>query len=323
MAATTRIATRRVLLSGAAAMGLPRFAAGQGARPIRLVVPFTPGGSSDLVARLLAPRLTERLGQNVVVDNRAGAGATIGGDHVAKAEPDGLTLLVSTAAGQGLAPSVYPRLPYDPIADFTHISFLGALPATLLVRPALGVTTLPAFLERARTRPVNYGTGGHGTLNHITGALIALTTGAKLEHVPYRGSAQAMADLLGGTLEAVIDALTQNIPAVRSGSLVALGVSTRQRAAVAPDIPTFVEQGFPDLVAENWNGISGPRGLAPAMVERLDGAIRATLAEPAMARQLADWGMVPGPATPAGFSAFVAAEVARWRPVVQAAGAVQ
>jgi tripartite-type tricarboxylate transporter receptor subunit TctC len=297
----------------------------QGARPVRLVVPFTPGGSSDLVARLLAPKLSVLLGQNVVVENRAGAGATIGTDLVAKADPDGTTLVVSTAAGHGLAPSVYPRLPYDPVADFTHIAFIGALPATLLVRPALGVRSLEAFVARSRAtpRPLAYGTGGHGTLNHITGVLIAGRTGARLEHVPYRGSAQAMADLLGGTLDAVIDALPQNIPAVRDGSLVALGVTTRQRASVAPEIPTFAEQGFADIVAENWNGISGPRGLPPAVVARLDAALRATLSDPSIAAQLAAWGMVPGPATQAAFAAFVADEVVRWRPVVAEAGAVQ
>ncbi|WP_170984841.1 tripartite tricarboxylate transporter substrate binding protein [Roseomonas sp. AR75] len=319
-----RTITRRAALA-AAALSLARPALAQGGRPIRLIVPFTPGGSSDLVARLLAPRLSEKLGQGVVVENRAGAAATIGTDQVAKAEPDGLTLLISTAAGNGLAPAVYPRLPYDPVADFTHIGFIGALPATLLVKPALGTPDFARFVAHARgvAQPIPYGTGGHGTLNHVTGELIALRTGAKLQHVPYRGSAQAMADLLGGTLQAVVDALPQNLPAIRDGRLVALGVTTRTRAAVAPDIPTFVEQGFPDIVAENWNGLSGPRGLAPATVQRIDAALRAVLAEPAIATQLTAWGMVPGPETPAAFTAFVAAEVARWRPVVQAAGAVQ
>jgi tripartite-type tricarboxylate transporter receptor subunit TctC len=315
--------TRRTALLLGAPLALPALA--QGTRPIRIVVPFTPGGSSDLVARLLAPKLTERLGQTVVVENRGGAAATIGTDLVAKADADGTTLVISTAAGNGLAPAVFPRLPYDPVADFTHIGFIGALPATLLVRPALGTPDFAHFVAMARStpRPVAYGTGGHGTLNHITGELIALRTGAKLEHVPYRGSAQALADLLGGTLQAIVDALPQNIPAIRDGSLVALGVTTRSRAAVAPDIPTFVEQGFPDIVAENWNGLSGPRGLPPATTERLAAALRASLAEPAIAAQMTAWGMVPGPDTPAAFAAFVAAEVARWRPVVQAAGAVQ
>ena len=322
MASVGRHVTRRMALGIAGAIATPALAQG---RPIRLVVPFTPGGSSDLVARLLAPRLTELLGQTIVIENRGGAGATIGTDHVAKAEPDGLTLVISTAAGHGLAPSVYPRLAYDPVADFSHVGFIGALPATLLVRPAFGATALSDFVAKARAaaRPVAYGTGGHGTLNHITGELIRLRTGAKLEHVPYRGSAQALADLLGGTLDAIIDALPQNIPAIRAGSLVALGVSTRSRAAVAPDIPTFVEQGFPDLVAENWNGLSAPKGLPAAMVDRLATALRTALAEPAIAAQLNAWGMVPGAATPAAFTAFVAGEVARWRPVVQAANAVQ
>jgi len=322
MASAGRRVTRRMALGIAAAIAAPALAQG---RPIRLIVPFTPGGSSDLVARLLAPKLTELLGQTIVIENRGGAGATIGTDHVAKAEPDGLTLVISTAAGHGLAPSVYPRLAYHPVADFAHIGFIGALPATLLVRPAFGATTLSEFVAKARAvpRPIAYGTGGHGTLNHITGELMRLRTGAKLEHVPYRGSAQALADLLGGTLDAIIDALPQNIPAIRAGSLVALGVSTRSRAAVAPDIPTFVEQGFPDLVAENWNGLSGPKGLPPAMVDRLATALRAALAEPAIAAQLSAWGMVPGATTPAAFTAFVAEEVARWRPVVQAANAVQ
>lgn len=315
--------TRRAALLLGVPLALPALA--QGTRPIRIVVPFTPGGSSDLVARLLAPKLTERLGQTVVVENRAGAAATIGTDLVAKAAPDGTTLIVSTAAGHGLAPSVFPRLPYDPVADFTHIGFIGALPATLLVRPALGTPDFARFVAMARAapRPIAYGTGGHGTLNHITGELVALRTGAKLEHVPYRGSAQALADLLGGTLQAIVDALPQNIAAIRDGSLVALGVTTRSRAAVAPEIPTFAEQGFPDIVAENWNGLSGPRGLPPAVTERIAAALAASLAEPAIATQMTAWGMVTGPETPAAFSAFVAAEVARWRPVVQAAGAVQ
>ena len=323
MANQSRPIGRRAMVAGMGLMVAPALRA-QG-RPIRLIVPFTPGGSSDLVARLLAPRLTALLGQTVVIENRGGAGATIGTDHVAKSDPDGLTLVISTAAGHGLAPSVYPRLAYDPVADFTHIGFIGALPATLLVRPAFGATTIGAFIAKARAapRPIAYGTGGHGTLNHITGELIRLRTGAKLDHVPYRGSAQALADLLGGTLDAIVDALPQNIPAIRAGSLVALGVSTRGRAAVAPEIPTFAEQGFPDLVAENWNGLSAPKGLPPAMVERLATALRAALAEPAIAAQLSAWGMVPGAATPGAFTAFVAEEVARWRPVVQAANAVQ
>lgn len=315
------------ILGLAVILAMPMAANGQEgvwpSRAIKLVVTFPPGGTSDLVARLIAPRLSVALGQQVVVENRPGAGGIVGADAVAKSAPDGYTLVVSTVGSHGIGPTLNRNIKYDAVADFTHLTLIGAVPHVLLVNPKMPAKNLQELIALARAQPgkINYGSGGSGSINHVTGELFRSRAKVDIVHVPYKGSGAAITDLRGFTIPVAVDALPANLGLIRSGELRALAITSPQRSPLAPDVPTFVEQGFADVVVENWIGISGPARLSEDVSRRLVAETGRILAMPDVLEKLREWGMAMSVRTMADFSAFVRADIAKWRPVIINSGA--
>ena len=314
---------REIMLAAFAATFAAKRAAAQSypTRPLRLVVPFAPGGATDIVARLIGEQLGRQLGQPVVVENRPGAGGITGSDLVAKAAADGYTLVVSNIAAHGAGPAITRNMPYDPDRDFTHIALIGTIANALVVNPNLPVRSLAEFLDHARRNPgLFYGSGGRGTSAHLSGELLKAMTGVEITHVPYRGAAPAMADLIGGQIPAVFDAIGSIAAAVRAGQLRMLAVTSPQRSPAMPDVPTIAEAGVPGYEATSWFGISGPAGLPPAVADRLSSELRVAMQQPDVARRLEDLGFVRRDYAPAEYQAFVRAELTKWADVVGRAG---
>lgn len=289
-------------------------------RPVRLVVPFPPGGATDVVARLVAQRMGSALGQPVVVENRAGAGGTVGSDFVAKSAPDGHTLVVSNIASHGVGPSVYRTLPYDALRDFTHIALLAAIPNVLIVNAARPERTVADFIATARRDPggVRVASPGNGSSSHVTQELFKRLANIELTHVPYRGSGPAFNDIVANQIEGMITTLQE---AGRNERVRILAVMSRERIPGWPDVPTIVEQGFPDLVASTWFGLSGPAGLPAPIADRLNAEALAALAAPDVAQRRAEIGAQSPPLSRADYTAFVSAEITRWAEVVRVSGA--
>ncbi|MDH5287878.1 MAG: tripartite tricarboxylate transporter substrate binding protein [Betaproteobacteria bacterium] len=308
-----------------AAATIAGHAAGQAwpAKPVRVVVTFPPGGSSDVVARQIAPLLAEKLGQSFVVDNKPGAGATIGGAEVARAAPDGYTLMLSNTAPISLSPFMLDPMPYDPVKSFTHVAYIGSVPNVFVVHPSVPAKTLSEFVAWAKQQkgPINYGSGGIGSIGHIVGELFKAQAGIELAHVGYRGSGPMHNDLLGGTILFAIDTLPQNVQYQKSGKLKLLAVTSDKRNAMAPEVPTVGESGYPKLVADNFFGISGPAGMPRPVVDALNKAAQAALADPRLTKSLEDFGIAPGRMSPEEFTAFVQQQVSAWGPAVKASGA--
>ena len=296
-------------------------ASAQGAwpeRPIRLVVPFAPGASTDIVARILASRLSARLSQYVVVDNRGGAGGNIGIDAVVKAAPDGHTLLftsttVITAAAGGKS------LPYDPLRDLTPIGEAGAVPFMIVVNEAIKAATLADFITMARARPkgMSYGTGGVGTITHLATELFAAAAKIELLHVPYKGVGVALPDLLAGRLQVLLPTAAVGLPYVRAGRVRGLAVTSAQRTPLAPDLPTAIEAGLPSVQVEAWWGVLGPARLPLPVVTRINSEINAALGSPEVREILAREGATARTSTPDSFGKFMRAELARWSRLIK------
>ncbi|MDW8313345.1 MAG: tripartite tricarboxylate transporter substrate binding protein [Rhodovarius sp.] len=317
---------RRRLLACALAVPLaaPAVAAAQGAWPtrgsIRLIAQFPPGGLVDTISRLMAPIMSQMLGQTVLVENRAGAGGVIGTDFVAKSPPDGYTLLVSHASVHVFSAATLPSLPFHPIDDFTHMGHLVEAPNVLLVRANSPFQTLEQYLAAARTRPVRFGSSGIGSAPHMLGALLADAARApNLDHVPYRGSAPAMQDLLANQIESMIDPITTNVTMLRDGTLRALAVSSPQRLPAFPQVPTFAELGFPNLTSAQWLGLSGPRNLPAPIVERLTAMIPQILSQPALLARCEELQTLPRaqPALGPDFVQIIREELAHWTSVAR------
>ena len=317
----------RLLLSGvvaAATLAAP-WAGAQTwpTKPVRLVVTFPPGGSSDVVARQLGPLLSERLGQAIVVDNKPGAGATIGAAEVARAAPDGYTLMMANTAPVSLSPFMLDPAPYDPLKSFTYVAYVGSVPNVFVVHPSVPAKTIPEFIAWAKAQkdPIPYGSGGVGSIGHIVGELFAKEAGIRLTHVGYKGSGPMHNDLLGGTILFAIDTLPQNVQYQKSGKLRLLAVTSTKRAAMAPDVPTVGELGYPKLLAENFFGIAGPAGLPKPVVDALNKATLAALDDPKLLRNFDELGIAVRKMTPEEFTAFVQKQVGEWAPAVKASGA--
>lgn len=291
-------------------------------QPIRLVVPFAPGGTTDLVARLIGQGLSERLGQPVVIENRAGAGATVGSQAVAAAAPDGLTLLMSNIAGQAISPTLYRSVRYDPLRDFAHVALLVTAPSVWVANPQLPARSLAEVVARAREDPggLDIASSGSGSSNHLLIVLMAQRTGTRFNHVPYRGAGPAMTDVIAGVVPMMSDSLPSSVAHIRQGSVRAIAVSAEARHPAFPDVPTFREAGF-DLVSTSWFGLSAPAGTAAPVVERLAAEAQTVLDRPATRARLAEIGATPGRMGPAAYAAFIGEELARWAPVVRASGA--
>jgi tripartite-type tricarboxylate transporter receptor subunit TctC len=316
--------SRRALALGAAA--LPLAAQAQPAWPtrsVRTVVAFAAGGPVDLVTRIIGVNFERSFGQPFPVDNRPGAGGQIGTDFVAKAPGDGYTLLVTSSAAHGVAPGLYPNQPYDAVRDFTHIGLIAGGPIAFMVNAQSPYRTLADFIAAAKAKgsPMTFGSGGTGSLGHLTGELIYRRLGIEMTHVPYRGSAPAQADLIARNIEVISDNLAAHAALIRAGTLRLLAVASRTRSPSFPDVPTFAEQGYPDLVASAWFGLCGPPGIPAPIVERLNVALREMTQKPEVQQQIEQLGLrAEGGMSSAEYGAFVASEVARWREVIRIAG---
>lgn len=316
---------RRTLLSAAAlyALAPPQVfaqASGWSNRPVRFVVPFAAGGTTDIVARMISQHLTRILGTQLVVDNRPGANGILGSDIVAKAPGDGHTMLI-VAPGHASNVSLYKKLPYDTLTDFEPVSLLLTQPSLLVVHPSVPVKNLRELLKLAKESPgsVTYGSGGSGSSQHLAMAMLADMAGVELTHVPYRGSAPAEADLLGGQVKMMFASMVSVLPQVRGGRLKALAVSSPQRSAAAPDIPTMAEAGVPGYAAVAWAGLLLPKGTPASMVITLNAAVSRIMNEPDVKSRLGDLGAEFAPNSPADFNQFIRAEIDRWSQVIQRA----
>jgi tripartite-type tricarboxylate transporter receptor subunit TctC len=286
--------------------------------PVRIVVTFPPGGTSDLIARVLAQYLESEFGQHAVVDNRPGAGGTVAADYVAQQAPDGTTLILANNAPFTIAPTQFETLPYDPMEGFTHIANLGASTPALFVQPSLDIHDLDAFIAGADENGITYGSSGVGSITHILGSAVDGALGIETIHVPYQGSAPAIQDFRAGVLEAFYDSLAQNSAMVEDGEVVALAIASPERTPRFPEIPTFREQGY-DVVIENWTGLSGPAGMDSAIVETIHDTVEHIMAIPAVQDQIAEWGITHAEMTTAEYTAFVANTMEIWRPLIEAA----
>ena len=289
-------------------------------KPVTLVVPFVAGGMTDVLARQLAATMQKATGQPVLVENRPGAGGIIGAEKVARAQPDGYTLLVTTTA-HVVNPAITRRLPYDTERDFAPIALLASTPSVLVVNPSVPARNLQELLAFARrSGSVSYGSAGIGGTTHLSGALLASRTGAPLLHVPYKGTAAAVNDLLGGQIQAsFVDALTA-LKYIQAGKLTPVAVTTKTRAAVLPDVPTVAEQGVPGYETEIWIGFYGPARLPPAIQARLNELARSAMNEPSFREMLGQQGTTPGRIPVADFQRFVSQEIRKWGDIVKRSG---
>lgn len=307
-------------LGGAGFAGVARAQGTYPTRTMRVVVPYAAGGSSDVVARLVAARLQAALGQAFVVENRAGAGSMLGTEVVARAAPDGYTLLLADTP-HGILPALQERMPYDAIADFTPVTLVAATPQILFVHPSVAARTPRAFLEAARAQPERfaYASAGIGTSSHLTAERLQLLTGAKLTHVPYRGAAPALTDLAGGQVQAFFATIASGAQLIRDGQIRALGVLSEERLPALPDVPTFKEDGL-DLVVESWFGLLAPANVPAGVVERLAPAVRDVVAAPEVAERFRALGITARAEGPEHLGRMLRAETARWAEVVRATG---
>ncbi|MDI3305953.1 MAG: tripartite tricarboxylate transporter substrate binding protein [Acetobacteraceae bacterium] len=292
--------------------------AGWPSRPVRFVVPYPPGGPTDILARLVAGRLPEELGQNFVVENRPGASGLIGSAEVARAAPDGGTFLVN-ASIHTIIPHLQPQVPFDPLADFAPVTNIGAVPLILVVTPSLPVRSVAELVAYLKANPgkLSYGSSGNGAAPHLAGELFKLLTGTEMVHVPYRGSGPAVTDLMAGTIQVMFDSMPSSAGAVREGRLRALAVTTAKRVPAFPDLPTVAEAGVPDYEIATWYGIWAPARTPAAILARLQGAVATAVARPEVRERLATLGADPVADTPEHFARFVRSEYDRWGKLVR------
>jgi tripartite-type tricarboxylate transporter receptor subunit TctC len=292
-------------------------------KPVRLVVPFTPGGSTDILARALGQKLSESWGQPVVIDNRPGAGGIIGMETVARAAPDGYTLVMGHVGTLAANPALYKTLPYDPVRDFAPVTLIAMVPNVLVVGPAMPARTVAEFIALAKAKPgkLDYGSGGNGSAAHLATEYFKLKAGVDLQHIPYKGTAPALADLLGGQIALMITGLPPVLAHAKSGKLRILGVASLQRLKQFPDIPTIAESGVPGFEATQWYGILAPAATPADVVAKLNREIVKALKDPAVAEKLASEGADPVGNSPEQFAAFIKSEIDLWGRVIRATGA--
>lgn len=290
-------------------------------KPIRVVVTFPPGGSTDAVVRMLSPRLNEKLGQPVIVDNRPGAGGNVGLSMVAKSPADGYTLGLGAAGGLSANVSLYAQMPFDPVKDFKPVAMLAAIPFVLIGHPSMPVRTLPELLALARKEPGKFsiGHGGNGTAMHLSTALLSQMADARFIDVPYRGSGPAALDTLGGQVPLAIVDLPSALQQIKAGKLIAYAVTSPKRLPTLPDVPTMSESGLPGYDSTGWFGIVAPAGTPDAIVTRLNAEINAALSDPQLQVAMRNLGVEPEPQTPAAFGAYMASETTKWAKVIQTA----
>lgn len=292
-------------------------------RPVRIVVPFAAGGTSDVLGRVIANYLPDLLHQPFIVENRAGGLGMVGTQDIATAKPDGYELLISSLAANIIGPSYYGKAPYDGVHGFTHIAYLGGPPVGLLVHPSLNVGSYREFLAwaKAQTEPINFVSSGTGTHGFLFGMALAQKEGLNFNHIPYKGGGPAMIDLLAGRVKVATITFSSGAQQVRSGAVKALAVSTESRIEDFPDVPTFKELGYNDMVSVSWFALSGPPGMPSKIVDKLNRAVIAIMDQPRIKEQLAQDGIESRPMTPTQLTAYFASEYARWAPLATAEGA--
>jgi tripartite-type tricarboxylate transporter receptor subunit TctC len=290
------------------------------AKPVTVVIQYPAGGGSDTLMRIMAPRLGEHLGQTVVVENRPGASGTIGAGYVAKTAPDGYTLLMGHVITNAIAPHVVAKVSYDATEDFTNITYIGFTPNVLVVSPEIPVRSMQELIALAKREPgrLTYASSGNGSTQHLAGAMFSQRAGVQLTHVPYKGSSQALGDVMTGRVTMNFDPMPTVLPHIKSGKLIALAISTPGRRPQLPDVPTFTEVGLVGYDVTNWYAMMGPKGLPKDVVAKIDAAMKATMAEPAVRERLESFGLITaGPATPEEFDAFVRRENVKYSTLVK------
>jgi tripartite-type tricarboxylate transporter receptor subunit TctC len=320
---TNTLSRRRFLAALAILVHAPVFAQAWPSKPIRLVVPFPPGGAVDFYARALQPALTEAFGQTVIIDNRAGASGMIGADNVAKSRPDGYTLLLGNIACLAINVGIYDKMSYDPVKDFSPIMHTVDVNYVLVVHPSLPVTSVAELIAYVKANPgkVSYGSAGSGSLPHLAAELFKSSTGIQMVHVPYKGGGPMVTDLLGGNVQLVIADQANLMPHVRAGTLRALAVASPRRSATAPELPTISEAGVPGFQAVAWNGLVGPAGLPPEIVKRVHDVFAKAMTAPDVRERLLGAGLDPVGDSPEEFAQFVRSEIAKWSKVAKDVGA--
>ena len=322
--------TRRTAIALAAltasACALPGPVGAQDAyplRPVTLIVPFPAGGSTDLVARLVAEKMSQELGQQIVVDNRGGAGGNVGSAAAAKADPDGYTLLMGTVATHALNPALYKNMPYDPVKDFAPVSLLVVVPNVLVVNPEFPAKSVAELIELAKAKPgeYSYASSGNGTPLHLSGELFKSMAGIDIVHVPYKGAGPALIDVMGGHVPIMFDNLPSSTEHIKAGKLRGLAVTTAERAPSMPDLPTVAESGLPGYETYTWNALFAPAGTPPEVIARVNEAAVKALADPEVQAKLQGFGATVVASTPEELAAHVQAELTKWAPVVKASGA--
>lgn len=312
-----------LLGAGLAGTALAQTAANYPVKPVRFIAPFPPGGSTDLLARLVAQKLTEAWGQQVIVENRGGAAGTIGVELAARSAPDGYTIVMGHVGTFGVNPTLYPKLSYDAVRDFAPITVLATVPNGMAVHPSLPVKTARDFVSLAKAKPgeLLYASGGSGSASHLAGEYFKLLTKIEMVHVPYKGTAPAMISMISGQTTMTITGMVALMPHVKSGRLKLLGVATLNRLAIMPNVPTINESGVPGYDANQWYGVLAPAATPRDIVTKLHADIAKVLARPDVKERLAADGAEPVANTPEQFAAHIKAEIARWAPVVKASGA--
>lgn len=319
-----KIEIRNILAGGAAVLSLlaaPAIAEpGKWSdEPVRIVVTFPPGGTSDLVARLLALHLETDFGQKAVVDNRPGAAGTVAADYVSKQAPDGTTLILANNAPYTISPTRFKSIPYDPVAGTTHIAYIGASSPGLFVQPSSGITTLEQYVAQVKAKPMTYGSSGVGSISHILGEAVDAALGVDSIHVPYQGSSPAIQDFRAGVLDSFYDMVVQNKAMIEDKEAVALAIASPERNPLLPDVPTFKEQGY-DVVIENWVGLSGPGGMDPTMVRTIHDTVLAIFMNLDAQAKLTELGITHREMSSDDYQAFVAKQIEVWAPLIVAAG---
>jgi tripartite-type tricarboxylate transporter receptor subunit TctC len=312
-------------LSGALLLGAVSAVLAQSypSRPIRFIVPFAPGGSTDTLARTLSIKLAEALGQQVVVDNRAGGNGNIGTDLVAHAAPGGYTILLGYIANLAIGPSLYAKLPYDPIRDFAPVTLLAVAPNILVVHPSVPAKNFQEFIAYAKANPakINFASSAVASPGHLSGELLNLAAGIHMQHVPYKGAGQAVVDLVGGQVQMMVSGMSSVMPHIKAGRLRPLAVTGARRSPAVPEVPTIAESGFPKFEATAWYGVLAPAGTPLPIVTRLHDEIIRALKMPDVKERLEYVGFEIVGSTPAAFGAYIKAEITKWAPVVKASGA--
>lgn len=290
-------------------------------RPIRMVVPYTPGGYTDLMARLVSEKMSAALGQPIVIENKPGANAAIGTDAVAKAAPDGYTFGTVIAA-HSVNPTLNPKLPYDAMKDFTYVSLTSVAPLILIATPSLPAKDMKEFIALAKAKPgsLNFASSGIGSAAHLTMEMLKSREGINLQHIPYKGTSGALQDTVGGQINVMFDVIGPLMSQVKSGNAKALAVAAKERVPAAGDVPTMAEAGVPDFVSGTWSGIIAPAGTPKEIVDRVAAEAKKALTDPDLKKKLDDQGIVPMGTTPDEFRAFVTDEIARWKKVITDAG---